>query len=88
MQPLFFPNAKDRISASNKGNIKQAKSKQGSAKKTNFGEPPRGGWEQGDLGDGRSWREKRAKERTTTKPPSGRAGAAWSGAALSALAQK
>ena len=61
---------------------------QGSAKKTNFGEPPRGGWERGGLVGGRSWRENRAKERPTNKPPSGRAGAAWSGVALSAMAQK
>ena len=88
VQPLFFPNAKDRISVSNKGNIKQAKSKQGSAKKSNFWAPPRGRRERGGLVGGRLWREKRAKKRPTNKPPSGWAGAAWSGVALSALAQK
>ena len=73
MQPLFFPNAKDRITASNKGNIKQAKSKQGSAKKSNFGEPPRGGWERGGLG---CWAlmAREASQRATDKQATERAG--------------
>ena len=53
MKQLFFPNAKDRISESNKGNIKQAKSKQGSAKKSNFGEHPEGAAGARALGGGR-----------------------------------
>ena len=53
VQPLFFPNAKDRISASNKGIIKQENSKQDSAKKTNIGEPPEGAAGARALGGGR-----------------------------------
>ena len=88
VQPLFSPNAKYRISASNKGNVKQPKSKQDSAKKSNSGEPPRGGWERGGVGGWALMAREASQERPTTKPPSGRAGAAWGGVALSALAQK
>ena len=47
----------------------------GGGKAKPLGEPPLGGGrERGGLVGGRSWREKRAKERPTNKPPSGAGG--------------